>query len=140
MRSASNTTRSGPSVTDVGIVPLTIIFVHVWLTVLVEEKYGRAMDNPSEESETDSEDDVSEDDDAELATEALDAEISATLNAIRSKDPRVYNPDITFYHSIQDTGRRPRGGCQWCEEGETNDIEGLPYQEPVGGQIRPRRG
>lgn len=32
-----------------------------------------------------------------LATEALDAEISATLNAIRSKDPRVYDASAKFY-------------------------------------------
>lgn len=54
------------------------------------------------ESEEDSEDGVDEDDDAELATEALDAEIFATLNAIRSKDPRVYNKDVTFYQAIED--------------------------------------
>ena len=32
-----------------------------------------------------------------LATEDLDAQISATLQAIRSKDPRVYDNETTFY-------------------------------------------
>jgi protein KRI1 len=64
----------------------------------VEEKYGKDF----EESEEDSEDGVEEDDAGELVTEALDAEIFATLNAIRSKDPRVYDKDVKFYQSIQD--------------------------------------
>jgi protein KRI1 len=70
----------------------------------VEEKYGKGKNGEivDDESETDSEDDVSEDDMGELATEALDAEISATLNAIRSKDPRVYNPEVKFYHSLEE--------------------------------------
>jgi protein KRI1 len=37
-----------------------------------------------------------------LATEALDSEIFATLNAIRSKDPRVYDKETTFYAPIKD--------------------------------------
>jgi protein KRI1 len=64
----------------------------------VEAKYGKVSslgNRPGEDSEdSDSEE---EDDDAELATLALDAEISATLNAIRSKDPRVYDKDSSFY-------------------------------------------
>ncbi|CAP94465.1 hypothetical protein EN45_021180 [Penicillium chrysogenum] len=64
----------------------------------LEAKYGKSSslgNRPGEDSEdSDSEE---EDDDAELATLALDAEISATLNAIRSKDPRVYDKDSSFY-------------------------------------------
>ncbi|KAE8556686.1 hypothetical protein EYB25_001389 [Talaromyces marneffei] len=47
--------------------------------------------------EEDSSDEEDEDEDGELATEALDSEIFATLNAIRSKDPRVYDKDVKFY-------------------------------------------
>ncbi|KAI9717780.1 MAG: hypothetical protein M1812_004509 [Candelaria pacifica] len=43
-----------------------------------------------------------EDDEGLLATEALDNEISATLQAIRSKDPRVYDEKITFYSEFKD--------------------------------------
>lgn len=69
----------------------------------MEERYGnKKNDDLVTESEEDSEEDVSEDDDGELATEALDAEISATLNAIRSKDPRVYNPEVKFYQEIEE--------------------------------------
>jgi protein KRI1 len=50
----------------------------------------------SGDSTSDSEDE-DEDDAGELATEALDSEIYATLNAIRSKDPRVYDKNTTFY-------------------------------------------
>ncbi|KAF2016792.1 Krr1-domain-containing protein [Aaosphaeria arxii CBS 175.79] len=74
----------------------------------LEEKYGKkgfkngAADIQDDESDVDSQEGVSEDDEAEFATEALDAEIAATLNAIRSKDPRVYDKSATFYRSVQD--------------------------------------
>ncbi|KAF9895400.1 KRRI-Interacting protein 1 [Aspergillus nanangensis] len=57
----------------------------------LESKYG----NEPEDSEESSEED--EDEDGELATQALDAEIMATLSAIRTKDPRLYDPSVTFY-------------------------------------------
>jgi protein KRI1 len=74
----------------------------------VEEKYqkqpkpanGQYGDKYDEDSESSSDED--EDDDGFLATEALDAEISATLQAIRSKDPRVYDEKVTFYTPIEE--------------------------------------
>lgn len=67
----------------------------------MESKYGKTSSlgkrRAEEESDDDSSTDEDEDDDGELATEALDAEIMATLNAIRSKDPRVYDENSTFY-------------------------------------------
>ncbi|RCI08492.1 hypothetical protein L249_8786 [Ophiocordyceps polyrhachis-furcata BCC 54312] len=56
----------------------------------LEKKYGKADDSSSSESEE------TEDEDGFLATEALDAQISATLKAIRTKDPRVYDKNVTF--------------------------------------------
>ena len=56
-----------------------------------------ASDNSVTSSSFESED---EDDAGELVTEALDSEIFATLNAIRSKDPRVYDTQTTFYSAI----------------------------------------
>lgn len=53
-------------------------------------------------SSSSSSDDEDEDDAGELATEALDTEIQAALNAIRTKDPRVYDKSTTFYSKIQD--------------------------------------
>lgn len=63
----------------------------------MEEKYKNAgaKDDDDEDS---SSDDESEDEDGFLATEDLDAQISATLQAIRSKDPRVYDKDVEFYN------------------------------------------
>jgi len=79
----------------------------------VEEKYGK--DRPPSvnqasrdglvtegdegtESSTDSED---EDDEGILASESLDAQIDATLKAIRAKDPRVYDEKSTFYSDAE---------------------------------------
>lgn len=81
---------------------------------VVESKFGktsalgkrRERDGEDGGSEDESSSDEDEDDNAELATEALDAEISATLNAIRSKDPRVYNQNVTFY-STEDGDAKP---------------------------------
>jgi protein KRI1 len=113
MPSALNTTKSAPKNIDVSY---GIGEPHPTqnLTVAVEEKYGKG----AVEDEEDSEDGVEEDDAGELVTEALDAEIFATLNAIRSKDPRVYQKDVTFYQSIDD------------EEG-TEDTNGEKKEKPM---------
>jgi protein KRI1 len=74
----------------------------------VEEKYqksekpvkGQYGDKYDEDSESSNDED--EDSDGFLATEDLDAEISATLQAIRSKDPRVYDEKISFYKPIEE--------------------------------------
>ena len=71
----------------------------------LEEKYSQPNKRKREDDEDedeDSEDDESEDDDAELATRDLDNEISATLQAIKSKDPRVYDQSVTFYKPFEE--------------------------------------
>ncbi|PGH08381.1 protein KRI1 [Blastomyces parvus] len=73
----------------------------------LEDKYGKstglgkrtAEENEDEESSSDSEE---EDDEGVLATEDLDREIFDTLNAIRSKDPRVYDANVKFYSEIKE--------------------------------------
>lgn len=57
----------------------------------LEEKYANDQDI-SEDSDSEE-----EDDEGELATKDLDNEIATVLNAIRSKDPRVYDKDNQFY-------------------------------------------
>ena len=73
----------------------------------LEEKYGkttkkRKRDEGEPEDSDNSSTSEDEDDAGELVTEALDSEIFATLNAIRSKDPKVYDPKINFYTPIED--------------------------------------
>lgn len=75
----------------------------------VEEKFGKSLkrkrtDGGDEaQQESDSDDSTSEsEDEGELATEALDAEILATLQAIKSRDPRVYDTTATFYSTLDE--------------------------------------
>ncbi|KAL5420288.1 hypothetical protein PMIN03_000114 [Paraphaeosphaeria minitans] len=69
----------------------------------LEEKYGkrRALQDAGEDSE-DSQEGVEEDDAGELVTEDLDQEISATLAALRSKDPRIYDSKVNFFTAAED--------------------------------------
>jgi protein KRI1 len=79
------------------------------ITFEVEEKYGKSSvahklksdDTDSEGGNTsnseESSDSEEDDDEGVLVTETLDAEISATLQAIRTKDPRVYDKRSKFY-------------------------------------------
>lgn len=84
----------------------------------VEAKLGKSSnlgrsrnhgdDDASSESDESSSEDEDEDEAGELATEAVDSEIMATLKAIRSKDPRVYDKNATFY-SIAEEGANSAG-------------------------------
>jgi protein KRI1 len=69
------------------------------VNVTVEAKLGKSSTHKQADAqdEEDSSDEEDEDEDGELATEALDSEIVATLKAIRSHDPRVYDKDAKFY-------------------------------------------
>ncbi|KAJ5934414.1 hypothetical protein N7466_003961 [Penicillium verhagenii] len=73
----------------------------------LESKYGKATNLSKRgydmgEEEDESSTDEDEDDIGELATVALDAEIMDTLNAIRNKDPRVYDNNVTFYSKFDE--------------------------------------
>lgn len=60
----------------------------------VEEKYKKEDANDDDDESSSSNE--TEDEEGFLATEDLDAQISATLHAIRTKDPRVYDKNVTF--------------------------------------------
>lgn len=58
------------------------------------KKNGKGMEGSDSDS---SSDDETEDEAGLLITEDLDKEISATLQAIKNKDPRIYDKNATFY-------------------------------------------
>ncbi|KAJ8120342.1 hypothetical protein ONZ43_g2926 [Nemania bipapillata] len=89
----------------------------------LEEKYKskQAGGSNSKDREDDEEDesssDETEDDEGFLATEELDAQISATLQAIKSKDPRLYDGKSTFYTPIdEDASDEPAASKQKKEK------------------------
>jgi protein KRI1 len=45
---------------------------------------------------------VEEDDAAELLDEELDEQVNATLQALRAKDPRIYNKEAKFYKALEE--------------------------------------
>lgn len=83
----------------------------------LEEKHGkttgkRKRDEEHFQSSDESSTSEDEDDAGELVTEALDSEIFATLNAIRSKDPKVYDPKVNFYTPIEQEEAAPTNGAK----------------------------
>ncbi|KAF6222840.1 hypothetical protein HO133_000891 [Letharia lupina] len=85
----------------------------------LQEKYGndvstvtRRSAGPNEDdddgtgSSTDSEE---EDDEGVLASEALDKQIQETLEAIRRKDPRVYDEKAKFFTDLDDEAQDSKG-------------------------------
>lgn len=108
--------------------------------IAVESKFGKTSslgkrhdrdeDGGSSEESSDDED---EDDNAELATEALDTEINATLNAIRSKDPRVYDSNVTFYSQNDDaqpdTSKKPEKPMTLRDYHRENYLSGAALAE-----------
>jgi protein KRI1 len=67
----------------------------------VEEKYGK-------DDVADSSTDESEDEDGELVNEEVDAEISAALEAIRSRDPKIYQTETTFYTALDGAPKKTK--------------------------------
>ncbi|XP_045158400.2 protein KRI1 homolog [Mercenaria mercenaria] len=62
----------------------------------LKDKYG------DEEESEDSSSSESEDEDAEALTEQLERDWLRTLSALKSKDPRIYQKDVKFYHDDKD--------------------------------------
>ena len=76
--------------------------------------------------------DEDEDDEGVLATTQLDNEISATLQAIRSKDPRVYQPDVTFYSTFEDDP----SGLEGSKKEKPIYLRDYHRQQLLGGHSR----
>lgn len=71
------------------------------------QKRKREDETNSDEGSSDESTSESEDD-GELATEALDSEILATITAIRSRDPRVYDQKTTFFTTASNGEEAPK--------------------------------
>ncbi|KAI1378318.1 Krr1-domain-containing protein [Hypoxylon crocopeplum] len=70
----------------------------------LEEKFKskQANGDKSKGENDDSSSDETEDENGFLATEDLDADISATLQAIKTKDPRLYDGSTSFFRPIEE--------------------------------------
>ena len=96
------------------------------LTYSVQEKYGSNVSagvsrgvgshqdgdrgtGSSTNSSSNSSDSEEEDDEGVLASEALDRQIQDTLEAIRRKDPRVYDESAKFFTDIGDEAQDSKG-------------------------------
>ena len=79
----------------------------------MEEKHGKARvstargSGASDEGDSDDSTSAEEDDDGMLVTEDLEAEIASTLQAIKAKDPRVYDKNSSFYSNIKEDATQP---------------------------------
>lgn len=92
-------------------------------------KNGEYGDKYDEDS--DSSNDEDEDDDGFLATMDLDAEISATLQAIKNKDPAVYDAKVTFYKPIEEG----EGGLKRAEKEKTMTLKDYHRENLLRGGI-----
>ncbi|KAF6843290.1 Protein KRI1-like protein [Colletotrichum musicola] len=63
----------------------------------LEEKFKKTGKRDDDSDDDSSSSDETEDEDGFLATEDLDAQISATLSAIKNKDPRMRDKDFSFF-------------------------------------------
>lgn len=68
------------------------------------KKQGAAGGDDEDDASEESSESETEDDAADLVTEAVDTEIFATIQAIRNKDPRVYDKDAVFYTKLDEEG------------------------------------
>ncbi|WYZ40197.1 hypothetical protein EsH8_IV_000538 [Colletotrichum jinshuiense] len=70
----------------------------------LEEKFKKSGNGKDDDSDADSSSsDETEDEEGFLATEDLDAQISATLSAIKNKDPRMRDANFSFFKEATNT-------------------------------------
>ncbi|RMZ84333.1 hypothetical protein DV738_g525, partial [Chaetothyriales sp. CBS 135597] len=68
-----------------------------------KRKRDDGLDQADDHDSDDSDESTSEsEDEGELDTEAVDAEMMATIAAIRNRDPKIYDPNAKFYTAIDD--------------------------------------
>jgi protein KRI1 len=88
----------------------------------VTNSLDKDADSEDGDSETDSEEDVVEDEDGELATPAVEVQILKTLAEIRARDERIYNPNVNFF----DPEELEKAERHWREKQIRAKREGKP--------------
>ncbi|KAF2006117.1 Krr1-domain-containing protein [Amniculicola lignicola CBS 123094] len=101
----------------------------------LEEKYGKGPPKKYDDEDEEDSDEEDEDDAGELATEELDAEWRAALQAIVTKDPRVYDKNVNFYRPIDEeshetTGKKPKEMTMTLRDYHTKNL----LEGNVGGE------
>lgn len=82
------------------------------LQLKIDRKYAAAYQSRKEKEElrtlaledSDASSSSEEDEDAELLTEELDVNIFKTINALRRKDDKIYDPNVRFFDQGSDDG------------------------------------
>ncbi|KAF3929351.1 hypothetical protein AA313_de0210442 [Arthrobotrys entomopaga] len=122
----------------------------------LEEKYGKSASSTKRRKTDDSDEEYdslassdesssSEDEDefGELVTRDIDAQIKATISAIKSKDPRVYDPKQTFFQddtagATRDDKTRKEKGMTLKQYHQKNIMEGYTGEDDEDGDAPPR--
>lgn len=80
--------------------------------VKVKKTEGETMEEEGSDSDTGSESDVIEDEDGELITPGVEAQILKTLAEIRAKDEKIYDPKANFFSPVE----LQKAEAEWCEK------------------------
>lgn len=84
-----------------------------------KEELHRARERGDDESEDDASTSSSEDEDGDLLSASMDVNIFKTINAIRQKDPTIYDPSQRFFENDNED-----------EDADSGEDEVVPMKKP----------
>ncbi|KAJ3175536.1 hypothetical protein HK101_010641, partial [Irineochytrium annulatum] len=94
----------------------------------LEEKYGKTLLEESDDDESE----VEEDEDGELVTAEVDAQIMRTIGLIRARKPEVYDPTVNFF----DEKEMEEAKARWDEKRKA--LKAVPKPVTLRDQQRER--